>query len=90
MMEATLNDPQWSRMFMVSCVGRGRGKNPQLDKSDGQKGFIFCIFFFLYGLVVLNHGLNLDYRVPVPGFVFVCPEVLILYLSRSCKAIIEV
>lgn len=45
MMEATLNDPQWSRMFMVSCVGRGAGKTPQLDKSDEQKGFTFSIFF---------------------------------------------
>lgn len=45
MMEATLNDPQWSRMFMVSCVGRGAGKTPQLDRSDEQKGFIFSIFF---------------------------------------------
>lgn len=90
MMEATLNDPQWSRMFMVSCVGRGAGKNPQLDKPDEQKGFILCIFFCLHDLVVLNHGLTLDCRVPVPGFVFVCPEVLILYLSRSCKAITEV
>lgn len=46
MMEATLNDPQWSRMFMVSCVWRGAGKNPQLDKSDEQEGFIFHVFFF--------------------------------------------
>lgn len=45
--------------------------------------------FFQYGLVVLNHGLSLDCRVPVARFVFVCPEVLILYLSRSCKAITE-
>lgn len=75
---------------MVSCVWRGAGKNPQLDKSDEQEGFIFHVFFFLYDLVVLAHGLTLGCRVPVPGFVFLCPEVLILYLSRSCKAITEV
>lgn len=46
MMEATLNDPQWSRMFMVSCVGSGAGKNPHLHKSDKLKVFhLFHLFF---------------------------------------------
>lgn len=81
MMEATLNDPQWSRMFMVRWAGRGAEKALTFKSGSGKAASSSPFYFFRVGPCSPQSWPHSGCRVPALPSVFACSELLILYLS---------